>query len=870
MSTFKLPPDPGTSPDYTLWRKDIVIWQKLTDLAAAKQGLALQFACRSNKRIHEAVVNIPETDVAGATGFANVLKVLDDLFKTDDKDAELKSYHDFETIHRKDDQTMADFINEFDALLQKTKAHGNVISENLLAVKLMRAANLTNSQQQMIKAATAKIDYTNIKATMKRTFGESTKIEDNMAPTIKTEPTFQTSCKGACACACEDKGHQRSKIWYEEECDEVLYGEHRNRDKYNYGNYNRNSKFNQTSKFQQKKGRNPLDPQGNLTRCNICESINHWAAHCPDLHHVDPRKKEGVLYEVIMFESDLDDPDSIMSLEKETLGAGVADCGASKTVCGRNWLNSYIELLTPEEQARIVYKPSTSSFKFGVGEPARAFTTVQVPITLGRKKVTLESEVVADNLPLLLSKSFMKRGQAQIDTEKDEIVILGQTIKMINTSSGHYAVPLTPKASVIHKLTSAGNHSFDKKPPPGPVVASRFNECVAVDIRFYHGAPLLHLVDCCTRYSVTAPLQGKETKMILEDIFKQWITNFGSPGNFVSSSEVFKEEFKAVAEAHSIVFITGTQHEWISRICERHSLVLCEMLERIMEEVDCSLSVSIAWATSSKNSIQSVHGFSPSQLVFGYNLIIPSVSTNLPPVLTEESYSNLIASNLSAMKQAREEFIRAESSKGIRRKLNHKSCTSSDVKYINGDEVYYTRTDDKRIHGPGVVIGQNSQCVLLKHQSTWVRVHPSRLQLIEVDTTESSESDHTDEVNQTLREEKILISEVKVGDKQEHQVAISREATANKLKETDEVCEDSSIDQSRVPGIFSAQLQHLISEAKGKELKIWKNEHVYKEVDKHGVMSLKWLIKPKLKEGFYGVKAHIQQVEIHPSTYLHP
>ena len=137
-----------------------------------------------------------------------------------------------------------------------------------------------------------------------------------------------------------------------------------------------------------------------------------------------------------------------------------------------------------------------------------------------------------------------------------------------------------------------------------------------------------------------------------------------------------------------------------------------------MEEVDCPLSVAIAWATSSKNSIQSVHGFSPSQLVFGYNLIIPSVSTNLPPVLTEESYSNLIASNLSAMKQAREEFIRAESSKGIRRKLNHKSRTSSDVKYINGDEVYYTRTDDKRIHGPGVVIGQNSHCVLLKHQST--------------------------------------------------------------------------------------------------------------------------------------------------------
>ena len=109
-------------------------------------------------------------------GFKNVLEVLDGLFKVDEKDAEMKAYNDFETIQRREDQTIADFINQFDSLLNKTKTHGNIMSDNLLAIKLMRGANLTKSQSEIIKACTVNIDYTTIKATMKRTFGESTGI----------------------------------------------------------------------------------------------------------------------------------------------------------------------------------------------------------------------------------------------------------------------------------------------------------------------------------------------------------------------------------------------------------------------------------------------------------------------------------------------------------------------------------------------------------------------------------------------------------------------------------------------------------------------------------------------------------------------
>ena len=63
MDPYNLPEDPSTAADYSLWRKDVVIWQKLTDLPKFKHGLALQYACKSDARIHEEIVSIDIEEV---------------------------------------------------------------------------------------------------------------------------------------------------------------------------------------------------------------------------------------------------------------------------------------------------------------------------------------------------------------------------------------------------------------------------------------------------------------------------------------------------------------------------------------------------------------------------------------------------------------------------------------------------------------------------------------------------------------------------------------------------------------------------------------------------------------------------------------
>ena len=113
---FKLPTDPSTAENYSLWRKKILIWQKLTDVPLCKQGLTLQYACKGNSRIQEAVLNMANENVECQDGFVNVLNVLDKILKCDPKDEELNFYQQFETINRKDNQTIIDFIDEFDSL----------------------------------------------------------------------------------------------------------------------------------------------------------------------------------------------------------------------------------------------------------------------------------------------------------------------------------------------------------------------------------------------------------------------------------------------------------------------------------------------------------------------------------------------------------------------------------------------------------------------------------------------------------------------------------------------------------------------------------------------------------------------------------
>ena len=63
-----------------------------------------------------------------------------------------------------------------------------------------------------------------------------------------------------------------------------------------------------------KVGKNPVDSRGYITRCGICESINHWAANCPN--DKDDEKNIKATYAVNLFQSSLPPDQSLKQWEK--------------------------------------------------------------------------------------------------------------------------------------------------------------------------------------------------------------------------------------------------------------------------------------------------------------------------------------------------------------------------------------------------------------------------------------------------------------------------------------------------------------------------------------------------------------------------
>ena len=116
------------------------------------------------------------------------------------------------------------------------------------------------------------------------------------------------------------------------------------------------------------------------------------------------------------------------------------------------------------------------------------------------------------------------------------------------------------------------------------------------------------------------------------------------------------------------VMTTAAESLHVNGICVRYSKVLREMVTKILEEVSCSLDVAVTWANSARNSLQTVHGFSPAQLVFGFTPMLPSVQSDRPPALSMEiASSEIVKQNLEVMRKARIAYVQAESSERIRR-----------------------------------------------------------------------------------------------------------------------------------------------------------------------------------------------------------
>ena len=97
--------------------------------------------------------------------------------------------------------SMSDYINEFERLLNKTKQYGTTMSTDVLAYRLLKSANLSETHEQLARATTKELKYDEMQLQLKKIFGDNDNSNSESQVQIKMELINQTK-------------HQNKEVYY--------------------------------------------------------------------------------------------------------------------------------------------------------------------------------------------------------------------------------------------------------------------------------------------------------------------------------------------------------------------------------------------------------------------------------------------------------------------------------------------------------------------------------------------------------------------------------------------------------------------------------------------------------------------------------
>lgn len=783
MSAYKNPPEFNSSgKPYERYIEEVKAWELVTDLHKDKKGLALALSLPEHdpSGIRDKVFNeVKLENIKGENGVKTLITFMDKLFKKDDLSDTYEKYTLFNRYQRTAGIKMEDFVIEFEKLYNKSKNKDMELPQAVLMFKLLDASNLSHGERMIVLTG---VDYdkkdtlfTQMKASLKKFHGDQAYpgAETNFGQkAIKTESAYAA---------------------YEEEEEAYYSGYRRNpfhRGKsrggyFNYGDRGRGKKYDET-RPSAKKHMNPLGNDGRPLRCTSCDSVRHFMKDCPHSYE-NSEKAYEVEEDVVLFTGA--NPNELCLLASEARNSAVLDSACTSNVAGRNWMNCYFDSMSPESQAKVKRSTPQKVFRFGGGEKKKSVEVIEFPCEIAGKRVTIRTDIVDSDLPLLLSKDAMKSAKVKLDLEDDSAHIFGKKVSLDCTSSGHYSIPIKDskdeteiciftlehrsideKKKIISKLHKQFAHpsqsklialmkdakAWDEdclsiinelyqrcdickrftKTPPRPVVclplASSFNEAVAMDLKVWrNNLYILYLMDMFTRLTKGVWIKNKLPDTIIKETMRNWVgAGFGYPKKFLADNggEFANDNFRDMCQNLNVeVLNTAARSPWMNGMMERNHAVVDRMIEKLLEDdPNMPLEIALSSALNAKNSLAMWNGFSSYQLVYGQNPNIPSVLVDNPPALEGRTTSEVFAKNLNALHSARSAFIEAETSEKIRRALRHKIRVSSE-NLKTGDKVYFKRDDSNRWSGPGTIIGCDGKVYFVRHGSVYIRVSSNRI-----------------------------------------------------------------------------------------------------------------------------------------------
>ena len=466
--SMKAPPVYEEGNSYEEYKKDLKIWQLLKVATEEQEGPLVYITFKPKSKAKAACSDLSADEIGSKNGLKLILERLDSVFLTEENQRIFTDLDQFERFKRSPNMTMSAFILSFENLHNKVKSHKCTYPDGVLAYRLLKASNVSNDHEQLIKAtvATGAFTYKAVVDQLKKVFSEIPSV--SASPAIKVESTYHAvdvptmNHQAYEECENHDQLLHENGEEFEETPDlslppvtnDIYYGNRFNPSSrfrggsYRSNNYSkpftpRKSTF-QTPTGYQRLGSNsrfvdsrpptsseytslkeqyssdpsttnPKDKKGNHTICRRCRSIYHWIVDCPHNSTEDnskdsyfTRSPEEEIYIALLQSCAPKSQDEITGLVAETLSKGVIDSGCTKTVAGERWFNDYLQTLSNEEVQNIQYCGSNAQFRFGDSPPVQSKKKALLPMVMGNKNIQLSTDIVPTDVPLLLSKQTMK------------------------------------------------------------------------------------------------------------------------------------------------------------------------------------------------------------------------------------------------------------------------------------------------------------------------------------------------------------------------------------------------------------------------------------------------------------------------------
>ena len=103
-------------------------------------------------KVLDAVLEMDESDIIKENGVDFIIEYLNRLFKKDSTVIKYQTLEAFMTFKRPSNMSIQAYLNEFDKRLFKTKSYGTVMSDDILAYRLLKSANLSSFHEELVKA----------------------------------------------------------------------------------------------------------------------------------------------------------------------------------------------------------------------------------------------------------------------------------------------------------------------------------------------------------------------------------------------------------------------------------------------------------------------------------------------------------------------------------------------------------------------------------------------------------------------------------------------------------------------------------------------------------------------------------------------